>query len=625
MNQFIDPDTATRSTAPFNLTHYFRQMSLGQFHVVGEALWVESSHSQEEYRNGSFGRANTDILADRVDSLVDFSLYDNWKRVADYTHVEEPDSIVDMIIMVWRTTMFEFIGEASLGYKPPIPVDGKRIAMGYPAHVPLPVGSGVTCEYQYGDDPQHVMRTMVHEVGHWLLGLYHPYNGLKPDGKFQFWGILCPGQRTSVCANAYDRERLGWITPAILTPGTTLTLGDFVTTGEAGKYHPANGEPFEYFYLENHQRLSVLDDITVNWLDRGLWVLHQQAPYLESDNFRILPSDGTWEWPTESATSSCFGSSIPVFSRGEPMVAIGRSHRDQLVSSTSLLNWLLAYRGPEGGIACGSFFEGEGFQGAFDTLSASVFSPSSNPGSHTWSHIPTTFACEVISEEDGVLTIAIPADPSALAPARRYLGVHPGTDSTQEGSLLLAWGEQWSHGQRLEPDVMESVLERRVNDDTVWTPVFGGAGTSWRDTTLPYDTTGTLIARFRVRVSDNQGKHSAWSNEYLARFSASTDIEQDAPLALPRSDVLASNFPNPFNPHTTIRFRLHSGGWTAVEVYDVLGRLTRTLVRRHLSAGTHEVTWDGRDENRLDVAGGVYVYRIAGETYTASRTMLLLR
>jgi len=466
---------------------------------------------------------------------------------------------------------------------------------------------------------------MVHEVGHWLLGLYHPYNGLKPDGKFQFWGMLCPSQRTSVCANAYDRERLGWITPVELAPGTSIALGDFVTTGEAGKYHPVNGEPFEYFYFENHQRLSVLDDITVNPLDRGLWVLHQQAPYLESDNFRILPSDGTWEWPAHNATSSCFGSAIPVFSRGDPMVAIGRSHRDQLVSSSSLLNWLLAYRGPEGVITCGRFFEGEGFRGAFDTLSANVLSPSSNPGSHTWSGIPTTFACEVIGEQNGVLTITIPGDPTALAPARRYLGVHPDKDSTQEGGLLLAWGEQWSHGQPLEPDVIESQLERRVDDDSVWASVFAGAGTSWRDTTLPYDTAGTHVARFRVRVVDAQGKHSAWSEVYCARFSASTSIERGTPAALPSGEMLVSNFPNPFNPHTSIRFRLISGGWTSVEVYDVLGRLTRTLVRRYLSAGTHEFSWDGRDEQGRDVAGGVYVYRIAGTSSAVSRTMLLLR
>ena len=41
---------------PFNLTNYFRQMSLGAFHVIGEAVWVETAHSQEEYRNsGSYG------------------------------------------------------------------------------------------------------------------------------------------------------------------------------------------------------------------------------------------------------------------------------------------------------------------------------------------------------------------------------------------------------------------------------------------------------------------------------------------------------------------------------------------------------------------------------------------
>ena len=76
MEQFVDPDTATRSQGAFNLTHYFHEMSLGQFDLVGDALWVETAHSQEEYRNGSYGRANTDVLRERVDSLVDFSRYD---------------------------------------------------------------------------------------------------------------------------------------------------------------------------------------------------------------------------------------------------------------------------------------------------------------------------------------------------------------------------------------------------------------------------------------------------------------------------------------------------------------------------------------------------------------------
>ena len=56
MHQFIDPDTATRSDATFSLTAYFRSMSLDQFHLVGEAVWVETQHSRDEYANGSYAR-----------------------------------------------------------------------------------------------------------------------------------------------------------------------------------------------------------------------------------------------------------------------------------------------------------------------------------------------------------------------------------------------------------------------------------------------------------------------------------------------------------------------------------------------------------------------------------------
>ncbi len=338
MHRFIDPDTITHSTNAFNLTNYFRQMSLGAFHVIGDAVWVETAHSREEYRNsGSYGAANMAVLPEKVDPLVDFSRYDNWTRSGDYSHVNAPDSIVDMVIMVWRTTMWGYLGEASLGYKPAIPADGKWIAMGYPAFYPQPVGSGVTCEYPYGDTPTHVMRTMVHEMSHWLLGIFHPYNGSKPDGKFQYWGMLCNGERVSSCANTYDREQLGWIAPAVLHSGSTVQLADFVTTGAAGKFHPPSGEPGEYIYLENHQGLSVFDDVTLNPADRGVWVLHQQGPYVEMDNIRIRPADGDWRWKVEKGGAPCYGATVPVFSRGEPDVSAGLSHRDQIPTPSSLV------------------------------------------------------------------------------------------------------------------------------------------------------------------------------------------------------------------------------------------------------------------------------------------------
>src|SRR5512147_1252078 len=83
LSQFIDPDTSLRNQAPFNLTRYFREMSLGQLNVVGEAVWLESQLSRYQYVNsGSYGLANWNALHE-LDSAVDFSLYDNWTNAAD--------------------------------------------------------------------------------------------------------------------------------------------------------------------------------------------------------------------------------------------------------------------------------------------------------------------------------------------------------------------------------------------------------------------------------------------------------------------------------------------------------------------------------------------------------------
>jgi hypothetical protein len=622
MARFIDPDTTTGSTDAFNLTHYFRQMSLGKLQVIGDAVWVESSHSQEEYRNsGSYGAANMAVLPEKVDPIIDFSRYDNWTKLGDYSHVNVPDSIVDMVIMVWRTTMWGYLGEASLGYKPAIPVDGKRIEMGYPAYYPQPIGSGVTCEYPYGDDPSRVMRTMVHEMSHWLLGIFHPYNGLKPDGKFQYWGMLCNGERISACANTYDREQLGWIVPTVLDPGTTVRLADFVTTGAAGKFHPPSGEPQEFLYLENHQGLSVFDDVTLNSADRGVWVLHQQGPYVEMDNLRILPSDGDWQWSGGTVPSACFGSAVPVFSRGEPDVGAGLSHRDQIPTSTSLLNWMIAYRNDVGEVDCAAHYGGAGFRGAFDP-SSSVFSTASNPAALTWTRTPAAFSFEVTGDTNGTVSCVIPHDALTLSPARRYLGASPSSSAT--GTHSVAWGSQWKAGPPLESDVVWSELQRAVGSGGGWATVYAGTAFSWTDSSMWYDSSGTTLVRFRARVRDSQGKYSGWSMEHRARATRSTGVPGQQSAPLPAGPVLHRNYPNPFNPSTSISCSLPGPAWVTLEIMDVLGRRVKLLYAGRLGTGTHTMIWNGSDDRNSAVSAGVYLCRlICGESILTDRMLLV--
>ncbi len=91
----------------------------------------------------------------------------------------------------------------------------------------------------------------------------------------------------------------------------------------------------------------------------------------------------------------------------------------------------------------------------------------------------------------------------------------------------------------------------------------------------------------------------------------------------PAAFELAQNYPNPFNAETVIRYRLAARAAVHVSVYDLAGQRLLTLVDGKRPAGTHTITWDGRDEGGRV---GVYLYHIEVEQgFSQMRKMLLLR
>lgn len=94
---------------------------------------------------------------------------------------------------------------------------------------------------------------------------------------------------------------------------------------------------------------------------------------------------------------------------------------------------------------------------------------------------------------------------------------------------------------------------------------------------------------------------------------------------LPQRFALNQNFPNPFNPSTSIQFALPVGGRTSLKIYDLAGRLVKQLVSEDLAAGTHSVRWDGRDDHGRTVASGTYLYRLQSNDNQDTRRMLLLK
>jgi len=89
--------------------------------------------------------------------------------------------------------------------------------------------------------------------------------------------------------------------------------------------------------------------------------------------------------------------------------------------------------------------------------------------------------------------------------------------------------------------------------------------------------------------------------------------------------ALAGAVPNPFNPRTVIRFSIPSSGHADLVIFDVSGRSVRRLANGSMSAGMHEVSWDGRDDAGRSVASGVYFCRLTAGTHSAEQKMVLMK
>jgi hypothetical protein len=97
-------------------------------------------------------------------------------------------------------------------------------------------------------------------------------------------------------------------------------------------------------------------------------------------------------------------------------------------------------------------------------------------------------------------------------------------------------------------------------------------------------------------------------------------VSPPQPAPIPRDWALEQNFPNPFNPSTSITYKLPSPAFVRLNLYDVLGRLVEKLIEQEQPAGAYTITVDSGD-----LASGMYFYAIQAGTFFEMRRMLLVR
>jgi hypothetical protein len=88
---------------------------------------------------------------------------------------------------------------------------------------------------------------------------------------------------------------------------------------------------------------------------------------------------------------------------------------------------------------------------------------------------------------------------------------------------------------------------------------------------------------------------------------------------------LYSNYPNPFNPSTTITYQIPRNEHVSLKIYNLLGQLISTLADDEKPAGKYSILWNGRDDANAEISSGVYIYKLTAGSFNQTKRMLLLK
>jgi len=169
-------------------------------------------------------------------------------------------------------------------------------------------------------------------------------------------------------------------------------------------------------------------------------------------------------------------------------------------------------------------------------------------------------------------------------------------------------------------------LERVVDNQNSWQKVAVELNALEGGT---FALTDQIVIRYLACDLNTQGLVEAGIDDFAIEvFSQSVGVEDgDVPGdSAPRAILaLDQNFPNPFNPQTTIAFSLPTAQHVSLEVYDLAGRLVRVLVDEVRTAGSQSVVWNGLDARDRRAASGTYLYRLETDDRVLTRSMVLMK
>jgi len=190
----------------------------------------------------------------------------------------------------------------------------------------------------------------------------------------------------------------------------------------------------------------------------------------------------------------------------------------------------------------------------------------------------------------------------------------------QPGGLTF----MWTHSYDLDGDAVNYTLSLNSTGliDTSFTMRDTSLTVDLRNFNLP---AGSFSVSWMVRATDGSVETEPSNGMGSFTLDVITSVATEDDELMPTEFVLHSNYPNPFNPSTTISFGVPEASEVTLAIYNMRGQLIQTLQSGFIAAGQHSVVWDGTDFRGAKVASGIYVYRLEGKGIVVSKKLVFTK
>jgi len=181
---------------------------------------------------------------------------------------------------------------------------------------------------------------------------------------------------------------------------------------------------------------------------------------------------------------------------------------------------------------------------------------------------------------------------------------------TIDGGFIIAGST--NNFSYFEGDIL--ILKTDASGNEEWRKIYGDSGIDRAHSIQQISENDFAVLGF----TQSTGSADFW----FLRLGLVTGINNNF---LPDNRIIVNNFPNPFNPSTTIEFSIQSNSKVDLSVYNIKGQNIKTIANNEFTKGSHSVIWNGNDESENPVSSGIYFYKlfINGKTEAVNKCLLL--